>query len=243
MENEKSFVMAKRLKELREGKRLSHVNLAKALKDQYGIEISRDSLMAYEVSDPNNTKAYRNEGMKVEYLRCLAEYYGVSVDYLLGYKNDRNVAPSAVDDLGLSQRAVYLLNMVCKESVFQDSLDGLNRLLEEWDIYSAAMAIHRLSEYILQVEKTDQDFGVLQNEPMAGVSGNQVMEEKLMNIITEVFPGIDAVCSISIGDSAVKQKKAEIMESLEELVNRVTGYKEYMEKIAQRNKVWEENGF
>ena len=86
MENEKSFVMAKRLKELREGKRLSHVNLAKALKDQYGIEISRDSLMAYEVSDPNNTKAYRNEGMKVEYLRCLAEYYGVSVDYLLGYK-------------------------------------------------------------------------------------------------------------------------------------------------------------
>lgn len=83
-DNQKSFIMAERLRQLRERKGLSHEKLSKALFDQYDVKISSDSLINYEVVKANHTKAYKNQGMRVEYLRCLADFYGVSADYILG---------------------------------------------------------------------------------------------------------------------------------------------------------------
>lgn len=103
---EKSFIMAERLKQLREEKGLSHDKLSKALLDQYGVKISSDSLMNYEVADAGHTKAYKNQGMRVEYLRCLADFYGVSADYILGQINDPCRVPSAIDELGFSEESV-----------------------------------------------------------------------------------------------------------------------------------------
>lgn len=40
--------------------------------------------MNYEVSREEHSKKYKNLGMRVEYLYCLADFYGVSTDYLLG---------------------------------------------------------------------------------------------------------------------------------------------------------------
>lgn len=75
--------MAKRLRALREARGLSHDKLSKALKERYEIRISSDSLMNYEVADTDHSKKYKNMGMRVEYLRCLADFYGVSTDWLL----------------------------------------------------------------------------------------------------------------------------------------------------------------
>ena len=102
MHKDSSLTMARRLKDLREQRGLSHVSLSAALNEKYGIEISRHSLMNYEVSDPNHSKSYINEGMRVEYLRCLADFYQVSSDYLLGFTKDPSRHPCAADDLGLS---------------------------------------------------------------------------------------------------------------------------------------------
>lgn len=86
---EQSVKMGKRLKALREetplnGKKMSHEKLKEKLKEIYGVEISRDSLMNYEVSDVNHSKFGTNLKMNVEYLNCLSSFYGVSTDYLLG---------------------------------------------------------------------------------------------------------------------------------------------------------------
>ncbi len=88
-ESNYSFVMAERLRALREARGLSHDKLSKALSERYNIGISSDSLMNYEVADANHTKKYKNVGMRVEYLRCLAEFYGVSTDYLLGLAEEQ----------------------------------------------------------------------------------------------------------------------------------------------------------
>ena len=85
--------MAERLKQLREAKGLSHDRLSKALKEQYGVSISTDSLQNYEVSRPDHSKAQKNQGMRVEYLRCLSDFYSVSTDYLLGLSDVKT--PSA----------------------------------------------------------------------------------------------------------------------------------------------------
>lgn len=84
-----SFKMGQRLKDLREERGLSHVDLIKQLSEKYGISISRDSLMAYEIADESRAKASKlpNLGMRVEYLYCLADFFDVSLDYLLGRSN------------------------------------------------------------------------------------------------------------------------------------------------------------
>lgn len=81
-----SFILGKRLKSLREEHGLSHEKLINLLNEKYGISISRDSVMAYEISDETRSKSCKlpNLGMRVEYLYCLADFYGVSIDYLFG---------------------------------------------------------------------------------------------------------------------------------------------------------------
>lgn len=109
---EKSLVMAERLKQLREGKGLSHDKLSKALHDQYGVKISSDSLMNYEVADKNHTKAFKNQGMRVEYLRCLADFYKVSTDFLLGLtdiKSPDYSISTTVQITGLTEENVVAL--------------------------------------------------------------------------------------------------------------------------------------
>lgn len=79
-----SSVMAERLKQLRKAKGLSHDKLSDALANRYGISISKDSLMNYEVSNRFHTRKGSNKGMRVEYLRYFSDFYNVSTDYLLG---------------------------------------------------------------------------------------------------------------------------------------------------------------
>lgn len=88
---------------------MSHVRLSAALYEKYGVKISRDSLMCYEISDPYHSKAEKNQGMRVEYLRCLADFYGVSSDYLLGSTQVRSTNPDmkqTVEFTGLSEKAI-----------------------------------------------------------------------------------------------------------------------------------------
>ena len=79
----KSLIMAQRLKDLRTERGLSHESLRKALMEKYEMDISVDSLKNYEVSKVPHAKAYKNEGRRQEDLRCLADFYGVSSDYIL----------------------------------------------------------------------------------------------------------------------------------------------------------------
>lgn len=110
----KSLIMAQRLKDLRNERGLSHESLRKALMEKYEIDISVDSLKNYEVSKVPHAKAYKNDGMRVEYLRCLADFYGVSSDYLLGISDTKtpNTETRAIVALtGLSELNVCRLSM------------------------------------------------------------------------------------------------------------------------------------
>lgn len=110
---QQSLTMAARLKDLRVSKGLSHEKLSKALREKYDIRISSDSLMNYEVTEEYHTKAYANQGMRAEYLRCLADFYGVSSDYLLGITDTKSAEPTmqaAVIFTGLSEKNLEFLN-------------------------------------------------------------------------------------------------------------------------------------
>ena len=112
VDKSKSLIMAQRLKDLRNERGLSHESLRKALKDKYGIDISVDSLKNYEVSRIPHVKAYKNDGMRVEYLRCLADFYGVSSDYIIGIADIKSAeidVQAIVKNIGLSEESVITL--------------------------------------------------------------------------------------------------------------------------------------
>lgn len=121
-----SFVMARRLKELRNQKGLSHEALKAALAEKYGILISVDSLKNYEVITPNHIKACKNLGMRVEYLQALADFYEVSADYILGRTNDPAMSPTAVDDLGFSPEVIRWLLEFRRSSEPEEGTDHLS---------------------------------------------------------------------------------------------------------------------
>lgn len=97
---ELSFLMGRRLKELRESRGLSQEKLRAELHKKYNSAddgkkeyakkrnkdsiISKDTLIKYEKTDGLAPNPYANGGMNVEYVRYFADFYGVSADYLIG---------------------------------------------------------------------------------------------------------------------------------------------------------------
>ena len=120
-EKQWSFVMAERLKQLRESRGLSHERLSSALSAQYGINISSDSLMNYEVASEFHSKKYKNLGMRVEYLRYFADFYNVSTDYLLGLTDTQSTnedVQQVCRITGLNEKYIYnLMGLVDPEDV------------------------------------------------------------------------------------------------------------------------------
>lgn len=238
MSKSSSLLMAKRLKELREEKKLSHVSLSKALKERYDIDISRDSLMCYEVSDPHHTKAYKNEGMRVEYLRCLADFYGVSSDYLLGFTNDRNKEPSAVDELGLSEKAVNEIRIIGKTRGFEDCIPGLNFLIEDGDLLTLAALALRLRNSVRKARQIERSYSEesfsLSDAVMQRNREHVYVRQYLEEILTNQFPYLKGEIRIVIGESAVTRSKDDLVKSFEKRICEITGYNSFIEEIEYR---------
>ena len=86
--------MGVRLKELRKEKGMSLTKLSEILEEKYGILVSTSQLMYYEKekSEPRNKQLWKK----------LADYFGVSEAYLLGYssvKNETDIKVAVLDEM------------------------------------------------------------------------------------------------------------------------------------------------
>lgn len=118
---------AQRLRSLREAKGLNYTQLKEEVERNCGVCISADSLANYEITaTQNHTKANKTKGMKIEFLRSLAKYYGVSSDWLLGISDVKNAnaeVKSIVNCCGLSEtsaEALFLANKTAQDLVNQN---------------------------------------------------------------------------------------------------------------------------
>lgn len=127
--NDGSFIMAERLKQLRTERGLSHEKLRDELQNNYGVSIDKSSLINYEIAQPNHSKAYANQGMQVRNLRILAQFYGVSTDWLLGTSDIRSADPGIHDIIsftGLSEdTALRLYAWHHIDEVINDNLPSI----------------------------------------------------------------------------------------------------------------------
>jgi transcriptional regulator with XRE-family HTH domain len=125
------MISAVRLKQLRKEKDLSHAKLSEVLSKKYDINISKDSLMLYEVADEFHSNFGRIKGMKIEYLYTLADFYNVSTDYLLGKDECKKADNREINKrLGLSDKAIEAMqgNKSLERDYF---VQLLNFLLEQ----------------------------------------------------------------------------------------------------------------
>lgn len=143
-----SFTLGTRLKELRQKQCLSHVQLSNQLKEKYGISVSRDSLMAYEVADDSRSKAEKlpNLGMRVEYLYCLADFYGVSLDYLVGNTDYFDIGHSdlTLEKAGLPEKFIEEYLYIRDKKNFGNRL--VNKFLSNWNFWEAMFILYGVDE-------------------------------------------------------------------------------------------------
>lgn len=115
---------AQRLKALREERSISHATLSRELLEKCGLSISKDSLIKYEVDDIHHSSFGATKGMGSETLYCLAKYYNVATDYLLGNSDIRTPNPqmqAACEYTGLSEQAIITIKNLEKGSDAYDS--------------------------------------------------------------------------------------------------------------------------
>lgn len=104
-----------RLEDLRKEKKLSFEQLSKQLAER-GVNISHTNLKNYEINDPAHPLYGRTRSMSIEYLVAFADFYGVSVEYLLGLSNSRKQEYHNISEqLGLCDGAIKAL-IQCKEN-------------------------------------------------------------------------------------------------------------------------------
>jgi len=103
-----------RLEDLRKEKKLSFEQLSKQLAER-GVNISHTNLKNYEINDPVHPLYGRTRSMSIEYLVTFADFYDVSVEYLLGLSNSRKQEYHNISEqLGLCDGAIEEL-IRCKE--------------------------------------------------------------------------------------------------------------------------------
>lgn len=158
-----SQILAQNLKELRKNKGISTEKLSQKIKELYGISISADSLANYEVDDQHHTKYLKNMGMRVEYLQCLSDFYGVTVDYLLGNTKDPSPKPCAVDVLGLSTNAIEALSG--KHAPLTKKIFGEDKMYTNWANTCRkyhTLDLRQMVNLLLEDERTHEAMDFLQ---------------------------------------------------------------------------------
>ena len=99
--------MGVRLKELRKEKGLSLTKLSEILEEKYGVSVSNSKLMYYEKGE----RKPRNK----QFWKKLADYFGVSEAYLLGYssvKTETDIKISVLDEALEELRALEKLRII-----------------------------------------------------------------------------------------------------------------------------------
>lgn len=105
-----------RLKELRQEKDLTLLELREELKDKQGITFSTSQLSSFE----NGKRSPRNESA----WEAIADYFGVSVGYLLGYDDNDFEKQIRIDTLNNVLNKLYQTHDLLLETASKDFWNG-----------------------------------------------------------------------------------------------------------------------
>lgn len=129
-----------RLKELRKRRGLTLAELKDKIKDKQGVSFSTSQLSSFE----NGKRSPRNESA----WEAIADYFGVSVGYLLGYDDSDFEKQIRIDTLN------DIINQLHKThiSLFETTNSALF-----WAGFEAAELIVKTQKMTLEIDEEEQD--------------------------------------------------------------------------------------
>nr|WP_278540851.1 helix-turn-helix transcriptional regulator [Streptococcus lutetiensis] len=125
-----------RLKELRKRRGLTLAELKDKIKDKQGVSFSTSQLSSFE----NGNRSPRNESA----WEAIADYFGVSVPYLLGYDDNDFEKQIRIDTLNNVLNKLYQTHDLLLETASKDF----------WRGYTAAVLIVQTQKMILEFEES-----------------------------------------------------------------------------------------
>ena len=179
-----SKIIAERLCYLRKEANLSFLQLSNTLKERYDISISHDSLKLYEITE-YHSRANANLGMRIEYLNAFADLYGVTTDYLLGRTNDPNPQPCAVDELGLSVKAVSEIQLISKHP---ETMKMFNKVAEHTLFSTLLNNIIEYRNILHSIPLSDNEMNLIEEHWQSLFEKHPRLSDR----VQYVYPGLSA---------------------------------------------------
>lgn len=167
-------MLSQRLKQLRSENNLTQAQLADIL------GIAKTTLAAYEQgkSEPN-----------IELLIKMADYFCVTVDYLIGKTNCIHEEYQPISDiLGIDEKTIDILKGFSRNKAEYSQLDFLEAIIQHPQ-FSSLMS--QISSYILHDEQGWHDAPICDAEGnISNIIPAEVMKASSMQIIQTTFKGI-----------------------------------------------------
>lgn len=190
-----------------------------------------------------------------ETLGKIADYFDVSVDFLLGRTGDPSRHPCAVDDLGLSAKAIDYIRSYSNpkysdpeilKSFYElvkpdECLEGLSLLLESGELLSLAGDIKVFRDTIRKnIEISNEYQKVYQSD--VSQDFYKLIRAHKDNSIAEIFqeelesryPELKGTFSLLSGRHFVEYQRNAIVDDFDKMVQRVSNYYEFEEKVKLR---------
>jgi len=179
-EEEIICTLAERLGDLRKEKKLTYEKLSKNIEEKEKVYISHTSLNNYEDTSKNKVPS-------LTYAIALADYYNVSIDYLIGRTNSRkkDVTHKAVSaKFGLSDKAMNRLENMKRDFLYSEKLDIINYMLES-PLFTNVI-LERFSECCKEKATNNK-----QNLEISEFNISREIIELVDNYYNDVFPHND----------------------------------------------------
>jgi len=216
MEN-RTDIIANRLRLLRKNSGLSTAKLAEALDKKYKGAITEQTIKSYEARN-SSSKYKKNLGMSIERLIMFAEFYNVSADYILGLDDDPSREPVATKELGLSPLAVRMLSDNTRIS--NEVREGLNALFQQAQF---EIACRYIGEMIHLTSNADGMLSRLLNSKFKG--DKKIAESMLSSEIKRSsradHPGLGTHIEVLIGDQQINYMNYLAMESFSNAISKI----------------------
>lgn len=171
-----------------------------------------------------------------ETLLLICKKCNVSSDWLLGLSNDRQRTPAAVDSLGLSEKAVEMVQNIRSLDDSTDILAGLSIVLEGVNTIFISKAVKLLADAI-QAEADSMTSTLIPPQSAiqsivtkgsAAVLDDTRLGELLVKQLEEAHPELAGRIAVSCGLSVLDMKINEIVESFATEIKMSTGYFDYL---------------
>lgn len=190
-----------------------------------------------------------------ETLAKIADFFHVSTDYLVGRTNDPNMFPAAADDLGLSAKAIDYIRGYSNpkhsdqenlKSFFElvkpnECLEGLSMLIESGRLLSLAGDIKMFRDTIRRnieiSEKYRKEYPSETSPDLYKIiraHADNSVEETFQKELESLFPESKGTFSLLVGSSFVEYKRTAIIDEFDKMVQLVSNYKEFEEKVKLR---------